>query len=119
MTQVKMDNIYKSVCTKFSSTNNIVIIRKRSTEAAADLDTDILDWVYIDGDHTYRGAKVDLNAYSSKIKLGGYLCGDDYTTGGWWKGGVKKAVDEFLKENNGKFQLVQIKNYQYILKRTN
>ena len=48
-----------------------------------------LDFVYIDGDHTYEGVIRDINTYLPKIKLGGYMGGHDLG-----KGGVTKAIIE-------------------------
>ena len=58
---------------------------------------------------------MDLKVSARKTKIGGYITGDDYVDGGWWKGSVKKAVDEFTK--TGPIQLVQVRNGQFILRR--
>ncbi len=70
----------------------------------------------IDGNHFYEYVKQDMELYLKKVKVGGYLTGDDYTEEGWWKGGVKKAVDEMIETQNVK--LVEIRNGQFILKKT-
>ena len=60
-----------------------------------------LDWIYIDGDHSYTGVKNDLNNAIEVVKPGGLIIGDDYK----WKsltadkGGVKKAVNEFVSQH--------------------
>ena len=46
--------------------------RSRSVEAAASFPDDSLDWVYIDGDHTYEAVRADLAAYYRTIRPGGY-----------------------------------------------
>jgi hypothetical protein len=48
-----------------------------------------------------------------KTARGGYICGDDYTEGGWWHGGVQRAVDEFMQEYP--VRLVTIVNRQFVL----
>jgi hypothetical protein len=50
-----------------------------------------------------------------KVKVGGFITGDDYTEGGWWEGGVKKAVDEFAK--NKTLHLLEIRNRQFIFRK--
>jgi predicted O-methyltransferase YrrM len=72
-----------------------------------------LDWIYIDGDHSYTGVINDLRNAIKVVKKGGLIIGDDYK---WHseedKGGVKKAVKEFIAEQNlkvnqyGKVQFV-------------
>jgi cephalosporin hydroxylase len=71
--------------------------------------------VYIDGNHVYEFVKSDLELFYRKVKTGGYIAGDDYELGRWWKGGVKRAVDEFLKKMP--VELVEIQNYQFILRK--
>lgn len=55
------------------------------------------DWVYIDGNHLYEHVKVDIALSLRKTKAGGIISGDDYAEGGWWDGGVKRAVDELAR----------------------
>ena len=61
-----------------------------------------LDFIYIDGDHSYEGVKKDLIKWYPIIKSGGLMVGHDYNGKMDKKGtfGVKKAVDEFGIETN-------------------
>ena len=54
-----------------------------------------LDYIFIDGDHSYEGALRDCELYFPKIKNGGVFAGHD-----WSFEGVQKAVNEF-KDRNG------------------
>jgi SAM-dependent methyltransferase len=113
-----MDAVYEEVCRRFQPqiTSEVVQIhRKPSAEAAADFPENHFDWIYVDGDHHYEAVLQDLSAYRPKVKPGGYVAGDDYGSGGWWKGGVKRAVDELI--SSGAFEPVLIKNSQFILRR--
>ena len=76
-----------------------VFIRGTSDEILK-LNDDFFDFIYIDGDHTYEGAKKDLDNTFSKIKKGSILSGDDYGIFEDINFGVKKAVDEFCYNNN-------------------
>jgi len=71
--------------------------------------------VYIDGNHLYEFVKSDLELYYHKVRSGGYIAGDDYEIGGWWKSGVKLAVDEFVK--NRAVEVVDIRDRQFILRK--
>jgi len=116
--QKNLDTMYADVYGRFIDeirNGKVEIIRSYSDEAATLIDNNSLDWVYIDGNHRYEFVKEDLELYYNKVKKGGYITGDDYRKGGWWQGGVKKAVDEFISLNT--CELIKIKNHQYILKK--
>lgn len=51
-----------------------------------------VDFVFIDGNHTYPFVREDIANYWPKVKSGGFLCGHDYGHG---HEGVTRAVDEF------------------------
>lgn len=62
---------------------------------------DFLDWIYIDGDHSYEGCLRDLENSLKVVKQGGLILGDDYgwPNAKWSKPGVTKAVDEFINRH--------------------
>ena len=95
--QAKMDAIYQSVQDRFRGPiedGRVVVVRARSTDAAEQI-PESLDWLYIDGDHTYDAVAADLATYFDRLRLGGVLAGDDYNMVGWWDDGVTRAVDAF------------------------
>lgn len=52
-----------------------------------------LDFVFIDGDHSYEGVKQDILDWFPKLRKGGVLAGHDYNV---WPG-VTNAVDELFR----------------------
>jgi len=52
-------------------------MRQPSIEAAALYSDSSLDFVYIDGNHSYSYVLDDLNAWWPKVRLGGMIVGDD------------------------------------------
>ena len=56
--------------------NRIVFIRKFSYSASNEV-TDQVDFVYVDGNHSYKYVFQDLLTWYPKIKSGGILAGDD------------------------------------------
>lgn len=99
--QAEMDEVHAGVVTRFKErldAGQVVIRREPSVEAAQAWQDGPLDWVYIDGDHTYDGVRADLHAYWPLLKAGGVMAGDDYAFPGWWKDGVTLAVNEFAAE---------------------
>ena len=57
------------------------LVRKPSVEAAPTFADASIDWIFIDGDHTYDGAIADLKAWYPKVRRGGLVSGDDYGDG--------------------------------------
>ena len=91
--QKQHDENYLEVKKKFSNYKNVQIIRMTSLEASKKFEDNSLDFVYIDGDHSYEGVKLDLECWYPKLKEFGVMGGDDY---GHISGkGVVKAVNEF------------------------
>jgi hypothetical protein len=116
--QDEMDKRHTSVVRRFAKeidAHCVNVHRGESLEILNEFPNGYFDWVYIDGNHLYEYVIKDLALSSRKTKIGGYVAGDDYTEGGWWKGSVKKAVDEFA--TTGSMQLIQIRNEQFIFKR--
>ena len=112
-----MDKIYKTVCARFEEDKRVEIMRLRSVEAAKLIPDDHLDWIYIDGAHNYENVKADFQAWKHKVKVGGLLCGDDYTWGAKYGHPVKKAVHEFLDTEDFEKVLINELYNKIILKR--
>ena len=74
-----------------------VIWKTSSREAVEQFDEGSLDFVFVDGDHSYEGVRDDIKLWRSKIKPGGWICGHDYTREGK-RPGVTRAVDEAFGE---------------------
>lgn len=75
--------------------NNVSLIKNNSIEESKNYSDGFFNIVYLDGSHDYVSVKNDILAWIPKIKQGGFLCGDDYSTG--WPG-VKNAVDNIFSE---------------------
>lgn len=113
--QTDMDELYSNVMKRFKRNmqrGQVKIHRGYSTDVLQQFRDQFFDWIYIDGNHLYEYVKKDLEWSLRKVKVGGYITGDDYAEGGWWKDGVKKAVDEFA--GNPAVRLLEIRNDQYI-----
>ena len=116
--QISLDDIYNSVKRRFKTeidSGQVVLHRQTSETAVHKFPDHYFDWVYIDGDHQYEFVKKDLELFSKKVKTGGLIAGDDYEDRGWWQGGVKKAVDEFV--TNGAAKIILIKKNQFVLRK--
>lgn len=75
-------------------------MKEKSADAARLIADNRLDFVYIDGNHTYESVVEDISLYYPKVKEGGLLSGHDYE----YKS-VKRAVDEFISKENLKLHI--------------
>lgn len=68
------------------------IIHAFSSGAVKEIEDGSLDFVFIDGDHSYLAVKNDIEIWYPKVKLGGWIMGHDYNHPN--QGQVKQAVNE-------------------------
>jgi len=84
------EQVFQNKLEPYIKSGRFRLIKKRSDEALEYLENSKYDFVYIDGDHSYKWVKHDIEKYWEKIKEGGILCGHDRNLEG-----VKKALEEF------------------------
>jgi hypothetical protein len=60
-----------------------VILRGKTIDVVDEIADRELDFAYVDGDHTLRGITIDLMRIYPKVKSGGFIGGDDFTTSVW------------------------------------
>lgn len=90
----------------YTYSNKYTWFRKPSIEILnEEIEDNLLDAVFLDGDHSYDAVSQDLPFWWKKIKNGGQLLGDDY----FWDS-VKIAVDEFVIKNNLKLKFLYKEN---------
>ena len=73
------------------------IIRSPSVDAVGCFDDESLDFVYIDGDHAFDAAMMDLLLYVPKVRPGGLIMAHDYH--GECRG-VMLAVDAYVQAHH-------------------
>jgi hypothetical protein len=117
--QLDMDAVWQKVCKRFATeiAQGVVSVhRYSSVEFAESIAAGAVDWVYIDGNHTYEFVLEDLRSWYPKVRPGGLVVGDDYDRpDAWWDDGVTKAVTEFV--NTEAVTVEAIHNHQYILRK--
>lgn len=74
-----------------------VIMEMKSVEAYSHI-SDLLDFVYLDGNHSYSNVKWDIENWWAKIRENGVLAGHDIFS--VKHAGVTSAVAEFCLNNN-------------------
>lgn len=99
ITQSAMDSIHEAVSDRFAreiSLGRVKIHRTDSPAALGMMAAETVDYVYVDGDHSYDGVSTDLAEAFRVCKIDGFICCDDYLLGAWWGDGVVRAVHELL-----------------------
>ena len=83
---------------------NIHLIKGNSNTVLKKIDMSKIDYVFLDGGHDYETVKNDLNCCSGVIDNNGTILCDDYNLS--YAPGVKKAIDEYVKINNYKCEIL-------------
>lgn len=98
-TQEEMNQIYNEALER-TKNFNCVLLRETSMEAVSRFGDNSLDFVFIDGNHSYEFVKEDIREWTKKVKPGGVVAGHDYKIDPVNEYGVIEAVNEYVDENN-------------------
>jgi hypothetical protein len=96
-TQDNWDEIYLKAMTRFQPYGDRISIIRAKSELCGNI-IPMVDFVEIDGLHTYHQVRHEIRYYEKKVKPGGMLCGHDYF--GKFYRHVRKAVDEYARRHN-------------------
>ena len=93
--------------------DKIVWLRMTSDKAISHIN-ETLDYVYIDGDHSYEWVMKDINNFYNKMKPGSIMGGHDFDGE---SNGVERAVREFFGEKNievfSEFDLLHLNSHDW------
>lgn len=92
VSQERQDLIYKGAqenAAKFG----FKIMRAASLDVVGQFEDGSLDWVHVDGDHTFDACVQDIIRWAPKVREGGLVLVHDYCSFGM--SGVIKAVDSY------------------------
>ena len=84
--------------------NQVHLIQGNSNQVLKKMDMSKIDFVFLDGGHEYNTVVNDLNSCIDALKFNRSILCDDYNLGS--APGVKKAIDEFVKNNNFKCEII-------------
>ena len=90
---------------------NVEFVYKSSVEFGETLFDDSIDFVFVDGDHSYEATLKDLQTYWPKVKTGGVFAGHDINLTS-----VTKALEEFFKDSPDTEIVTVENNAWYIIK---
>lgn len=102
--------LYPKTVSLLSKYPNSTILKGFSVDVAKLITDDSLDFVYIDGDHSYNAVKSDVESWVPKVRRGGIVAGDDYYIFKSGEDGVVRAVDEYAKYNGYKLNIIDWNN---------
>ena len=74
---------------------NATLVKAFSMDAVRDVLPESLDFVYIDGNHSFDWVMQDIIEWSKRVRPGGIVSGHDYYHFGW--AGIVEAVDVYIK----------------------
>ena len=105
---------YPIAYSKLAEYQQVRWLKKTSESARGDFqDKEMVDFIYIDGNHSYESVKADLASYFPLVRNNGLLGGHDYTP---FYESVMRAVQEFA--NQSKLELhVVFPDWWFIVKR--
>ena len=88
---------------------NVHLIKGNSNEIMKKIEMSKIDYVFLDGGHDYETVKNDLNNCVQVLNNSGTVLCDDYNLS--YAPGVKKAIDEFVKQK--KFKCEILRNFRF------
>jgi hypothetical protein len=93
MKYIMLEDAYNALNAKYLNNPKVRLFKGLSTTFLQGIPDHYLDFIYIDGDHSYEGCKADLALAKLKVKPGGIIAGHDYCD---LFIGVLTAVNEFV-----------------------
>lgn len=94
---------YSQTIHKIRDYHSIEVLRGITWEMARLVPYSSVDLVYIDACHSYECVKKDIEAWLSRVKVGGIMAFHDYFMPQY---GVQQAVDNFCKEMNYEVNII-------------
>ena len=95
--------------------NNIHLIKGNSNTVLKKIDMTKINYVFLDGGHDYETVKNDLDSCAEVVDNGGTILCDDYNLS--YAPGVKKAIDEYVKNRNYRCEILHDSRFARIEKR--
>ena len=84
--------------------DNVHLIKGNSNKVLKKIDMRKIDYVFLDGGHDYETVKNDLESCIEVINSNGTILCDDYNLS--YAPGVKQAIDEYVRLNHFKCEIV-------------
>jgi len=89
----------------FMASGRVRLLMSTSELVVNNFEDNSLDFIFIDGDHSYEGVYTDLMLWYPKVKYGGLFAGHD-----WNLAEVRNAVNQSRSEKNVTREVNQVEN---------
>ncbi len=106
-TQKTQDKAYKEASKRLEK-YNVNFDVTTSVESALKAPDEYLDFVFIDGGHTFDDVMLDIILWSKKVKRGGIVSGHDYAN--FINSGVIEAVNKYCEIHRIELKLINRNN---------
>jgi hypothetical protein len=106
--------LHAEVVKRFEGEPRVRVHRQYSYKIAPQFPDGSLDFVYLDGNHTYEFVLRDLHDFAAKLKPGGLMFGHDFFENDFARQehyGVMDAVGTFLKRTNYRFFMLSWEHF--------
>lgn len=97
----QQNKLYDFVIQRFKNYNNVTVIKEYSANAVKLFEDGFFDFLYLDANHNTEYVYQDLNAWWSKVKIGGCMSGHDINNK--WDKCVRTALNRFCLEKGVNF----------------
>ncbi|MHA1303721.1 MAG: class I SAM-dependent methyltransferase [Candidatus Heimdallarchaeaceae archaeon] len=102
--QKRLDFQYEHSLRVLKPYPNAHLIRKTSMDALVDFKDESIDFVYIDGNHSFKYVAEDIYEWARKVRQGGMISGHDYiyTKSTSWNGicHVRPVLEAYMRSFN-------------------
>jgi len=99
ITQEMIDDVKRQALENIEASGHkdkVILHEVSAVEGLSLIPDGSLDWIFVDGDHSYEGTLSDCEKYYPFLKKGGFFCGHDYSS----IEAVHQAVSDFRAKNN-------------------
>lgn len=97
------DAVLKKILDKFNLTYKVKLIVADSRTYK--INSEELDLIFIDGDHSYEGVRGDYNNFKGSLRDGGHLLFHDYNSS---QAGVVKLINEIREHDQKEFTFIEL-----------
>jgi len=106
--QEYQDEAYRQAKDKLKGFD-VDLMKTTGVEASLTVEDGLLDFVFIDGDHYFDNAMLDIILWSKKVRKGGIVSGHDYYKSNKGTVQVMKAIDTYAEIHNIKLNIIKSK----------